>query len=211
VLCGALATLDLIETRVRGECGRRGRVLHRAPAPPPVAASEIGDVRGRGLFIGLELVRDRASKVPAKELCDAAITRAFHNGVLLLSCGASTIRFAPPLVVTRAEVDEVVAIVDASLTEARKTSPAAADSRGGITMKRFFALSVWRSHRGSRRRSRPALHRLHQRIHCQQGRKPRRPSKSLPSPEKARQYHRFLTAEPHPPGRAEPRTRAVRR
>jgi 4-aminobutyrate aminotransferase len=64
-------------------------------------------------------VKDRVSKVPAKDFCDATITRAFHNGALLLSCGASTIRFAPPLVITRADVDEVVTIVDASLAEAR--------------------------------------------------------------------------------------------
>ena len=81
---------------------------------------EIGDVRGRGLFIGMELVKDRASKVPAKELCDATITRAFHNGLLLLSCGTSTVRFMPPLLITRRDVDEVMTIVDASLTEARE-------------------------------------------------------------------------------------------
>jgi 4-aminobutyrate aminotransferase len=115
----ALATLDLIEREYAANAADVGahfieRLRHLQSRHP-----EIGDVRGRGLFIGMELVKDRASKVPAKELCDAAITRAFHNGVLLLACGASTIRFAPPLVVTRAEVDEAVAIVDASLAEAR--------------------------------------------------------------------------------------------
>jgi 4-aminobutyrate aminotransferase len=53
-------------------------------------------------------------------LCEATLTRAFHNGMLLLACGASTIRFAPPLVVTRAEVDEAVTMLDASLAEARE-------------------------------------------------------------------------------------------
>jgi 4-aminobutyrate aminotransferase len=116
----ALATLDLVEHRYTANAADVGAYfierLRRLQSRHP----EIGDVRGRGLFIGMELVTDRTSKVPARELCGAAITRAFHNGVLLLSCGASTIRFAPPLVVTRAEVDEVVAIVDASLAEARE-------------------------------------------------------------------------------------------
>ena len=79
----------------------------------------IGDVRGKGLMIGMELVKDRASRAPAKELCDAVIRRAFHNGLILLSCGASTVRFMPPLLVTRAEVDEAVALLEASLVEAR--------------------------------------------------------------------------------------------
>jgi len=116
----ALATLDLVEHRYTANAADVGAYfierLRRLQSRHP----EIGDVRGRGLFIGMELVTDRTSKVPARELCDAAITRAFHNGVLLLPCGASTIRFAPPLVVTRAEVDDVVSIVDASLAEARE-------------------------------------------------------------------------------------------
>jgi 4-aminobutyrate aminotransferase len=70
-------------------------------------------------MIGVELVKDRASKTPAKELCDAVLHRAFHNGLLILSCGASTVRFMPPLLVTRAEVDEAVALFEASLAEAK--------------------------------------------------------------------------------------------
>jgi 4-aminobutyrate aminotransferase len=115
----ALATLDLVEHQYAANAAEVGAYLidrlRRLEARHP----EIGDVRGRGLFIGMELVKDRASKAPAKDFCDATITRAFHNGALLLSCGASTIRFAPPLVITRADVDEVVTIVDASLAEAR--------------------------------------------------------------------------------------------
>jgi 4-aminobutyrate aminotransferase len=121
----ALATLDLVEHQYTANAAEVGAYFIERLRGLQDRHPEIGDVRGRGLFIGMELVKDRASKVPAKELCDAAITRAFHNGVLLLLCGASTIRFAPPLVVTRAEVDEVLSIVDASLAEAR------ADLAGG--------------------------------------------------------------------------------
>jgi len=78
----------------------------------------IGEVRGKGLMIGLELVKDRSSRTPARELCDAVIHRAFHNGLLLLSCGTSTVRFMPPLLVTRGEVDEAVTLIEASLAEA---------------------------------------------------------------------------------------------
>jgi len=73
-------------------------------------------VRGKGLMIGMELVE--ADRSPARALCDAVITRAFHNGLLLLSCGASTVRFMPPLDVTREEVDEALALLRTSLEEA---------------------------------------------------------------------------------------------
>jgi 4-aminobutyrate aminotransferase len=77
----------------------------------------VGQVRGKGLMIGMELVKDRISKVPARKLCDALITRAYHNGLILLSCGQSTLRFMPPLVVGAADVDEAMEIVEHSLNE----------------------------------------------------------------------------------------------
>ena len=57
----------------------------------------IGDVRGRGLMIGIELIETGPDRVPARDLCQKVIERAFHNGLLLLSCGVSTVRFMPPL------------------------------------------------------------------------------------------------------------------
>jgi 4-aminobutyrate aminotransferase len=78
----------------------------------------IGEVRGKGLMIGTELVGNDAAKSPARTLCDAAITRAFHNGLLLLPCGTSTIRFMPPLNVSVAQIDEAIALLRVSLDEA---------------------------------------------------------------------------------------------
>jgi 4-aminobutyrate aminotransferase len=78
----------------------------------------IGDVRGKGLMIGVELVSDRASKAPARALCDAVLTRAFHNGLLLLACGVSTLRFIPPLMINRAHVDEALQLTERALQEA---------------------------------------------------------------------------------------------
>ena len=78
----------------------------------------IGDVRGRGLMIGIELIETGPDRVPARDLCQKVIERAFHNGLLLLSCGLSTVRFMPPLNVTAAQVDEVVGLLRTSLSEA---------------------------------------------------------------------------------------------
>jgi len=61
----------------------------------------IGEVRGKGLMIGVELVADRETKEPASNLRAAVIQRAFEQGILLLGCGPSTIRFMPPLVIDK--------------------------------------------------------------------------------------------------------------
>jgi 4-aminobutyrate aminotransferase len=69
-------------------------------------------------MIGIELVTDRSAKEPARELCDAVLHRAFHNGLILLSCGTSTVRFMPPLMITKDDVDEAFTILEASFVEA---------------------------------------------------------------------------------------------
>ena len=78
----------------------------------------IGEVRGRGLMIGMELVETDAEHTPARALCDSVVTRAFHNGLLLLSCGTSTVRFMPPLNVSTDEIDEAMTLLRSSLDRA---------------------------------------------------------------------------------------------
>jgi 4-aminobutyrate aminotransferase len=70
------------------------------------------------LMIGMELVTDQTSRTPAKKLCDALITRAFHHGLILLSCGQSTVRFMPPLLIGEADVDEAVGLLEGALKDA---------------------------------------------------------------------------------------------
>jgi 4-aminobutyrate aminotransferase len=115
----ALATLDLVEHQLMANAADVGAYFIDRLRGLQARHPEIGDVRGLGLFIGMELVEDRVTKIPARKLCDTVITRAFHNGLILLSCGTSTVRFMPPLVVRRADVDEAMLILDASLAEAR--------------------------------------------------------------------------------------------
>jgi 4-aminobutyrate aminotransferase len=114
----ALATLELVEREYAANAaavgeyflGRLRELQQRFPC--------IGDVRGKGLMIGMELVTDRESRAPAKKLCDAVLTRAFHHGLLLLSCGASTVRFIPPLMINRGHVDEALTLLEPALKEA---------------------------------------------------------------------------------------------
>ncbi|HEX9189808.1 MAG TPA: acetyl ornithine aminotransferase family protein [Vicinamibacteria bacterium] len=114
----ALATLDLVEREYAANAANVGEYFLSRLRELQSRHDVIGDVRGKGLMIGMELVTDRASRTPAKELCDAVIHRAFRNGLLLLSCGTSTVRFMPPLLVTTADVDEATTLLEASLAEA---------------------------------------------------------------------------------------------
>jgi 4-aminobutyrate aminotransferase len=111
----ALATLDLVEGGYMRNADDVGRYFRRRLRELMERHAFIGEVRGKGMMIGMELVTDRETKAPAKELCNAVVTRAFHNGLLLLSCGTSTVRFMPPLLATREHADEAVALVEASL------------------------------------------------------------------------------------------------
>ena len=77
----------------------------------------IGEVRGKGLMIGMELI-DPRTREPARALCDAVVTRAYHHGLLLLSCGQSTVRFMPPLMISNGDVDEAMLLLETALNEA---------------------------------------------------------------------------------------------
>src|SRR6478672_6329110 len=77
----------------------------------------IGDVRGRGLMIGVELVRDRKTKERAADERNAVVQAMFRRGVLILGAGRNAVRFAPPLVLTKAQADEVLRLFDEALGE----------------------------------------------------------------------------------------------
>jgi len=80
----------------------------------------IGDVRGRGLMVGVELVKDKASKVPAKEETEEVMMRCFEKGAALVNCGVSVIRWMPPLLITEELIDSALEIFDGVLTEVEK-------------------------------------------------------------------------------------------
>ena len=120
----ALATLDLVENGYRQNAARVGEYFLQRLRELAARHLTIGEVRGRGLMIGMELVLDRETRAPARRLCDALITRAFHNGLLLLSCGQSTVRFMPPLLIDTATVDEAMGLLETSLVEALAASHA---------------------------------------------------------------------------------------
>jgi 4-aminobutyrate aminotransferase len=81
----------------------------------------IGDVRGRGLMVGVELVRDRTTKERATSERDALVKECFTRGLLVLGAGRNAIRLSPPLVLTTQQADIALRILDEALMHAART------------------------------------------------------------------------------------------
>ncbi|MDQ2817346.1 MAG: aminotransferase class III-fold pyridoxal phosphate-dependent enzyme, partial [Candidatus Eremiobacteraeota bacterium] len=120
VCCAAaLATLDLIEGSLMANAARRGAQLLAGMRKMQREHEVIGDVRGAGLMIGVEFVKDRASKEPFEQFAHDVELAAFRKGLLLLGCGRSTIRLAPPLVLDDYDVETGLRIFSQVLSELR--------------------------------------------------------------------------------------------
>ena len=118
VACEAsLATLDLLESGLMENARKKGRRLLGRLEALQKKYSLLGDVRGLGLMIGVELVKDRETREPNPQAAHDLVLRCFHKGLLLLPCGESVIRFAPPLVINSREVDTAARIFDEALLE----------------------------------------------------------------------------------------------
>jgi 4-aminobutyrate aminotransferase len=117
VACAAaLATIKLIQDGLLRNAADVGGFLLARLADLAKRHQIVGDVRGRGLMIGIELVRDRHTKEPAPSERDALVMAAFRRGLLVLAAGASTIRLSPPLTITRDQAQTAVSILDDALT-----------------------------------------------------------------------------------------------
>jgi 4-aminobutyrate aminotransferase len=104
-IAAALATIQLLETELIANAARIGEHILDRLRHWPQRFKHVGDVRGLGLMIGFELVRDRHTKERAPELRDRIQEMAFERGVLVLGAGRNTIRLCPPLVITRDQAD----------------------------------------------------------------------------------------------------------
>jgi 4-aminobutyrate aminotransferase len=80
----------------------------------------VGDVRGKGLMIGMEIVENKESKKPAPKRSSEIMTRSWKRGIAVITCGVSTIRIVPPLVITRELVDSAMDIIEDVVKEVEK-------------------------------------------------------------------------------------------
>jgi 4-aminobutyrate aminotransferase len=114
-IAAALATLDIIERDAMQNVATVGaRILDRLK-PWVKRHVNVGDVRGRGLMIGIEIVRDRKTREPASAMRDCIVELAFERGLLILGCGETSIRLCPSLVVKQQEADIALDILEESI------------------------------------------------------------------------------------------------
>src|SRR5882672_4137809 len=111
-VAAALASLDVIEKEdLLGNSARVGNHIMKRMADWPSKLKLVGDVRGRGLMIGVEIVKDKTTKEYAAAERDRIVELAFERGVLFLGCGPSTVRLCPALVVTKEEADVAIDVL----------------------------------------------------------------------------------------------------
>src|SRR6201998_1686492 len=112
-IAAALATLDVIEKEhLLENSAKVGKHILARMADWPSRLKLVGDVRGRGLMIGVDIVKDKATKEYGAAERDRIVEMAFEKGILFLGCGPSTIRLCPPLVVTTEEADVAVDVLE---------------------------------------------------------------------------------------------------
>jgi 4-aminobutyrate aminotransferase len=111
-IAAALATLDVLEREGLGNAATVGEAMLERLGSWVQKHPTVGDVRGRGLMIGIEMVKDQKTRMPAKPMRDRIVELAFERGLLILGCGETTIRLCPPLIVRQQETDVALDILE---------------------------------------------------------------------------------------------------
>ncbi len=120
--CAAsLAVIDVIEEeKLLENATKQGNYIKKRLENLKDECEILGDVRGKGLMIGAEIVENKDTKKPAKEKATEIMMRCWKRGVAIITCGASTLRIAPPLIITRELVDAALDIVEDVIKEVEK-------------------------------------------------------------------------------------------
>ncbi len=121
-VAAALVTMDLLETRFIENARRVGEFLLGRMAGWPGRHRIVGDVRGKGLMIGVEIVRDQKTKERAGDLREAIVGLAFEKGLLLLGAGENTIRIAPPLIIDEEQAAFAAQTLEVCISEVEKSA-----------------------------------------------------------------------------------------
>jgi 4-aminobutyrate aminotransferase len=117
----ALAVIDIIKNeKLLENATRQGAYIMKRMKEFMEESEIIGDIRGKGLMMGVEIVEDKDSKKVAAEKANEIIMRCWRRGVALITCGKSTLRIAPPLVITRELVDPALDIITSTIKEVEK-------------------------------------------------------------------------------------------
>ncbi len=116
-VAAALATIELLETQLIANAAQVGAYILDRMRDWPSRFPHVGHVRGLGLMIGFEMVRDQRTKDRAPELRDRIQDQAFQRGLLVLGAGRNAIRLCPPLIITRDQADFAIHTLEDTLRE----------------------------------------------------------------------------------------------
>jgi 4-aminobutyrate aminotransferase len=119
-IAAALTTMDLIENQYMENARRMGDYLFARMAEWPRKFKVVGEVRGRGLMIGIEIVRDQRTKERAADLRNMIVDLAFHKGLLALGAGENSLRLSPPLLIDEEQADFAVKTLEECFRETEK-------------------------------------------------------------------------------------------
>lgn len=126
-IAAALATINVLEREGIANAARVGEKMLERLQGWKKTHPLVGDVRGRGLMIGVELVKDKTTREPVTALRNRVETLAFERGLMILGCGETSIRLCPPLIVNEHEATVALDILEDALTQAEKEHTHAGD------------------------------------------------------------------------------------
>jgi 4-aminobutyrate aminotransferase len=119
-VAASLATIGVLEREAIANAARIGEFIFRQTADWRERHKSVGDIRGKGLMIGIEFVRDQKTKERAPELRNRVIQEAFHKGLLVLGAGENSLRLAPALIIDEEQTEFAIETLDACISEAER-------------------------------------------------------------------------------------------
>jgi 4-aminobutyrate aminotransferase len=119
-IAAALASMDVIEREGRENAAKVGEKMKQRMTGWVKTHPMVGDARGKGLMLAVEIVKDKQSKAPVSAERDRIVELAFAKGLLLLGCGETSIRLSPPLIVTEGQADYALDVLEKCIAEVEK-------------------------------------------------------------------------------------------
>ena len=120
-IAASLATIRLLEKGYMSNAARMGEFILQKTADWRQKHKIVGDIRGRGLMIGIEFVRNQKTKEKAPDLRNQIVEQAFHKGLLVLGSGDTTLRVCPPLLIDEEQADFAIRTLDEVITEVERS------------------------------------------------------------------------------------------
>jgi 4-aminobutyrate aminotransferase len=120
-IAAALATYKVLKSSAIANAAQLGEFIFGRTANWREKHKSVGDIRGKGLMIGIEFVRDQKTKEKAPDVRNHVIHAAFERGLLVLGAGENSLRLAPPLIIDEAQADFAIRTLDECISEAERS------------------------------------------------------------------------------------------